>query len=146
MTATITAYRDGRFTIEPKPDWWAAETDETFNGFRMEVGMTEEGLLSRPVREGHAVMLTMPNAYFEGFWPMVWCPTEADFLAFICGPGAAYVQAAATSHSSTHLERIGNVLTSFARHGHGAHVDRTDGRSSTDAASDREHLARQGQA
>lgn len=143
MTNTITAYRFGGFTTEPAPDWWAAETDEVFNAFRMEIGMTEEGLLSRPVHEGHAVVLTMPAADFVGYWPMVWCPTEADFLAFICGPGASYVKAAAAAHSALMLDRIGNVLTSYARHGGGKHVDREHGRSATDTHQDRLDIEQQ---
>jgi hypothetical protein len=76
----------------------------------------------------------------------VWIPDPADWIPFHIGHIAPFLRAYAKMAIAGQLDRIGNCLIAFARHGEGQHVNRDCGRSQIDLNHDRDIMKRAAQA
>ena len=72
----------------------------------------------------------------------VWIPEPADWIPFYTGHIAPFLHSHGQLAMNEQLERIGNCLIAFARHGAGHHVNRDYGCSQIDLDCDREVIRR----
>jgi hypothetical protein len=72
----------------------------------------------------------------------VWIPDPADWIPFYTGHVVPFLRAHAEMAIAGQLDRIGNCLIAFARHGEGQHVNRDCGRSQIDLNYDRDLIRR----
>ena len=83
----VVTYTDGRFMMGPAPSWWTQE--EWFSSASVvtsfEIGPLRNGVIGRQAPEGITVCLVANDEHQDV--RMLWCPTEADYAAFLCGPG-----------------------------------------------------------
>ena len=128
---TITAYRDGRFTTEPCPAWWEAETN---------VPLPEQSPLKIGDDCGYHVQ-TMPLAtghgHYVGFVDFarcidVWAPTDADLLTLLTGPAKTFTTLREGASIEDSLDDVRNALLGYFRHGQGEHIDILGGENRID--------------
>jgi hypothetical protein len=152
---TITVFRSGAFASEPAPDWLrrvnavAEETDDWDSAVRQVLGMFD-GVAK--VQDGTAVEVNQWRTPGGGMYveftdvfrviAAVWIPEPADWIPFYTGHIAPFLHAHAQLATNDQLERIGNCLIAYARHGKGEHVNRDCGRSHRDLDRDREIVQR----
>lgn len=103
--AAIAAFRDGAFVMIEPPDWWQQEEWFTSTPLTtsLEVGPMGSGVVSRRAPQGVTVCLIGNDERQDV--TAIWCPTEADYLAFLCGPGAAFASACASILAADPLKR-----------------------------------------
>lgn len=101
----IAAYRNGAFVMTEPPDWWQQEEWFTSTPLTtsLEVGPIGCGVVSRRAPEGVTICLIGNDERQDV--TAIWCPTEADYLAFLCGPGAAFASACANILAADPLKR-----------------------------------------
>ncbi len=101
----VVAYEAGGFRSVGAPDWWY--DDEWLSSgcvtTSLEVGPLGIGMLARRAPSGFTVCLT-GNETCEDV-RTIWCPSEADYIGFLCGPGAAFVSACAQILGADPLKR-----------------------------------------
>ena len=104
-SASIVVYRDGKLSMGEAPSWW--EQDEWFSNAptvtSLEVGPIKAGLVGRSAPEGYTVCLTGNDPQMDV--RMLWCPTEADYIEFLCGPGGNFVSVCAQILGADPLKR-----------------------------------------
>ncbi len=101
----IVAYQNGAFGLTASPDWWYEEEwlSSTCFATSLEVGPLGSGMLARRAPTGFTVCLTGNETTQDV--RTIWCPSEADYVAFLCGPGAAFVSACAQILGADPLKR-----------------------------------------
>lgn len=101
----IVVFADGRFTMTAAPDWWQEEAwlSGPSSATSLEVGPLGCGVVARRAPEGVTVCLVGNDESQDV--TAVWCQTEADYLTFICGPGAAFAAACAQILGADPLKR-----------------------------------------
>lgn len=72
----------------------------------------------------------------------VWVPDRANWIPFYGGHISPFLRAHAEMATAGQLDRIGNCLIAFARHGEGQHIQRDCGRSQIDINHDRNLMRR----
>ncbi len=101
----IAVFHNGIFLTTAAPDWWAEE--EWFNGASptssLEAGPLGCGIVARRAPAGFTICLVGNDKHQDV--RMVWCKTEADYLAFLCGPGSVFVSACALILAADPLKR-----------------------------------------
>lgn len=91
----IVSFKDGAFVMISAPRWWAEEAwlSGSATATSLEIGAIGMGLIARRAPEGLTVCL-VGNDESQDVTP-IWCPTDADYLTFMCGPGASFATACA---------------------------------------------------
>ena len=91
----IVSYQNGQFLMTTAPRWWAEEAwlSGPSSATSLEVGPLGLGMLARRAPEGLTVCLVGNDESQDV--TAVWCPTDADYLTFMCGPGALFASACA---------------------------------------------------
>ena len=145
---TITVFSAGTFTTEKAPDWLiAADESATENNRSWDDALTS-AIGSKPSItkvEPDAVSsveviewMTPGGGRYVEFWDTfravsdAWIPDPADWLAFYSAHVLPFLNTHAHIANASHLERIGNCLISYGRHGDGRHIDIYTGRSQID--------------
>jgi hypothetical protein len=154
---TITVFRSGAFTTEPAPDWlgrlnalaeetrnWDAAADEVLGDSDLVAEVQDHLSVAVQVNEWR----TPEDGRYVEFSDVlrviaqVWIPDPADWIPFYTGHIVPFLRAHAEMAIAGQLDRIGNCLIAFARHGEGQHVNRDCGRSQIDLRRDREIMRR----
>ncbi len=101
----IVVFHDGSFMMAPSPDWWAEEEWFSGNSFTtsLEAGPLGCGIVARRAPTGFTICLIGNDKHQDV--RTVWCETEADYISFLCGPGAAFVSACALILAADPLKR-----------------------------------------
>ncbi len=136
---TITAYRDGRFAMVPKPEWWAAEDARVFGEPNASVQTTfgsesSSEVLVWVLQEGRGFFVLFTDSVLGH---SVWVPTTADYLDLVTTRVRPFVELTVDNPITASLQAISNTLIGLARHGQGSHVDRYGGTNRIDLAADR---------
>lgn len=153
----IVVYRAGAFTTEPHPPWlieihrladerrdWDAAVRAVLPRVtaRLVIGYDAFPLgelrADRTPGGGQYVQLSDGEASFSE----VWVPDPADWLTFNTHYIEPFMLTRATLHQADKIDRLGNALFSFARHGEGKHIDRDTGESHIDYREDWERRKR----
>ncbi len=102
---SVVTYAEGRFSMAPAPSWWREE--EWFSSASVvtsfEIGPLRNGVIGRQAPEGVTVCLVANDEHQDV--RMLWCPTEADYAAFLCGPGAIFASTCAQILAADPLKR-----------------------------------------
>ena len=101
----IVLFQDGRFIMAPPPEWWAEEEwlgSEVLTT-SLEIGPLGCGVVARRAPTGFTICLVGNDKNQDV--RTGWCGTEADYLAFLCGPEAAFVSACALILAADPLKR-----------------------------------------
>ena len=103
--AEIVVFLNGSFTMAPAPDWWQEEAwlSGPSSATSLEVGPLGCGVVARRAPEGVTVCLVGNDESQDV--TAIWCQTEADYLTFICGPGASFAGACAQILGADPLKR-----------------------------------------
>ena len=101
----VVLFSEGRFRVAPAPHWWREE--EWFSTAPMvtsfEIGPLRNGVIGRQAPEGITVCLVGNDERQDV--RMLWCPTEADYVEFLCGPGANFARTCAEILGADPLKR-----------------------------------------
>ena len=159
---TITVFRAGAFTTEPAPDWLQrinalAERDVMDWDIAARKVLGDAGAVTEIQDYGGVAVqvnewATPGDGRYVEFSDVcraiaeVWIPDPADWIPFHIGHIAPFLRAYAEMAIAGQLDRIGNCLIAFARHGEGQHVNRDCGRSQIDLNHDRDIMRRAAQA
>jgi hypothetical protein len=154
----ITVYRAGSFATEPHPPWrreirriaeerrdWNASVRAVLDETSAHVIIGDEywpfGELRahRTPEGGQYVELNEGESTFAE----VWVPDPADWLVFNACYVEPFLLTRATLYQADRLDRLGNALIAFARHGEGKHIERETGESRIDQREDWEHRKRE---
>jgi hypothetical protein len=154
---TITVLRSGIFASEPAPDWlrrlnaladenndWDAAAHEVLGDSDLVAEVQDHLSVAVQVHEWR----TPENGRYVEFSDVlrivaeVWIPDPADWIPFYTSHIAPFLRAHAEMATAGQLDRIGNCLIAFARHGEGQHVNRDCGRSQIDLNHDRDLIRR----
>jgi hypothetical protein len=150
---TITVFRSGAFATEPAPDWLRrlnalADESSDWDAAAREVLGASDIVAEIQDHLGVAVQVhewrTPDGGRYVEFSDVsrsiaeVWIPDPADWIPFHIGHIAPFLRAYAEMAIAGQLDRIGNCLIAFARHGEGQHVNRACGRSQIDLNHDRD--------
>lgn len=154
----IVVYRAGAFTTEPHPPWLReihriAEERRDWNAAVRAVlpHVTAHlviGYDAYPLGELHADGTPDGGQYVqlsdgEAMFAEVWVPDPADWLPFSTTYIEPFMLSRATLHQADKIDRLGNALIAFARHGEGKHIDRDTGESRIDHREDWERRKRE---
>ena len=155
---TVTAFRGGRFTAEPAPDWLvSAHHDANENSQSWDEALTRaignEPSITKVEDDTSSSAevidwVTPDGGRYVELWDSfqavadVWIPDAADWLAFYTVHVLPFLRAHAAIAIACHLDRIGNCLIAYGRHGEGRHIDRLSGRSQIDINERRERVER----
>lgn len=149
---TILTYRAGEFVEEPRPAWlreiyrsasgsrdWNACVRVVLSVVTAQVIIGDEYW---PHGELRAYRTPEGGQYVEmsagdGVFAEVWVPHPADWLTFNARYVEPFLRTRAALYQADGINRLGNALIAFARHGEGKHVDRDTGESSIDHHADR---------
>ena len=154
----ITVFRAGAFTTEPAPDWLqrvkAIAEGETHDWYRA-IGkvLGDDGSVTEIQDHGGVAVQvnewpTPGDGRYIEFSDVlrviaeVWIPDPADWIPFYSGHIIPFLRAHAEMATAGQLDRIGNCLIAFARHGEGQHIKRDCGRSQIDINHDRDLMRR----
>lgn len=148
--------RDG-FSAMPAPEW-LQEADrlceagrDWIEAVRQALEAEDNGLVMNPLGEtgfdvrfwrspSHGTYVEIGNEL--GPIEEVLVPHDTDWLPFLATYLTPLLSSMAQADVTHQLERIGDTLISWARHGQGEHVDRYTGRSEIDARRDAAWRAR----
>jgi hypothetical protein len=151
MTETITVFRSGAFTTEPRPGWMAAVHDAAKTHGDWDKALRHVlGLSHTHVRVGDDIWVdaevsaycTPGGGYLIDMMAgdtghaEVWLPDPADWLPFHTAHVEPFLQARAAIRQNDRIDRLANVLIAWARHGDGKHIDRLTGESRIDQRED----------
>ncbi len=91
--------------MAPAPEWWKEEEWFTTAPFvtSFEIGPLRNGVIGRVAPEGITVCLLANDERQDV--RMIWCPTEADYAMFLCGPGAVFATTCAAILGADPLKR-----------------------------------------
>jgi hypothetical protein len=154
---TITVFREGAFAVEPAPEWlqrlnararelndWDAAAAEVLGPCDNVAEIQDHLAVAVQVNE----WATPGDGRYVEFSDVcrviaaVWIPGPADWIPFYTRHIVPFLSAHAEMATAGQLDRIGNCLIAFARHGEGQHVNRDCGRSQHDVNHDREIMRR----
>lgn len=145
---TITTYRAGAFTTETAPAWFMeihrrADSDNSSWDDALKAALGD--MATSTVAETH---LLCPTEALDWITPdggryvefrdtlrlvgEVWVPDPADWLPFYKAHILPFVQTHAIVSMTGLLDRIGNCLIAYGRHGEGRHIDTSNGHSDID--------------
>ncbi len=101
----IVVYDQGAFLMANAPGWWGEEEWFSSNVITtsLESGPLGCGIVARRAPSGFTVCLVGNDKNQDV--RTIWCQTEADYLAFLCGPGSAFVSACALILAADPLKR-----------------------------------------
>ncbi len=101
----IVVFHDGAFGMSTSPDWWDEEEWLSSNSFTtsLEAGPLGCGVVARRAPTGFTICLVGNDKNQDV--RTIWCQTEADYIAFLCGPGSAFVSACALILAADPLKR-----------------------------------------
>jgi hypothetical protein len=154
----ITVYRAGSFTTEPHPPWrleiqrvaderrdWNASVRAVLDYTIAHVVIGDEywpfgELRAYPTPEGGRYVELNEG---EDTVAEVWVPDPADWLVFNARYVEPFLLTRATLYQADRINRLGNALIAFARHGEGKHIDRDSGESRIDHREDWERRKRE---
>lgn len=150
---TVTAYREGTFTIEVAPPWLMAIRERRAKGTDWHAAIRQvlPCIVSHvlvgdeywPHGEMRAHATPDGGCYVEigegeGIFAEIWVARAAEWLPFSTTYIEPFMLTRATVHQADKIDRLGNALIAFARHGEGRHIDRLTGESRIDQREDEE--------
>jgi hypothetical protein len=153
----ITVYRAGSFTTELHPLWrreisriaeerrdWNASVRAVLDDASAHVVIGDEywpfgELRAYPTPEGGQYVELNEG---EDTFAEVWVPDPADWLVFNARYVEPFLLTRATLYQADRINRLGNALIAFARHGEGKHIERETGESRIDQREDWERRKR----
>ena len=155
---TISTYRAGTFTTEPAPAWLIEAHERAASGDESWDDALKSALGDTPmntVAEDHAACpaetvdwMTPNGGRYVEFRDVlrviadVWVPDPADWLPFYTAHILPFVRTHAAVSMTGLLDRIGNCLIAYARHGEGRHIDTLNGHSQIDVDAKRAMVKR----
>ena len=155
---TVTTYRAGAFTMELAPEWMLEAREKATNNGRSWDDALTSALDSEPSitkAEPDALSsveviewMTPGGGRYVEFWDTfravadAWIPDPADWLTFYSAHLLPFLRTHAEIAITSHLERIGNCLIAYGRHGDGRHIDIHSGRSQIDINQRRDLIKR----
>lgn len=155
---TVTAFRYGRFTAEPAPDWLLSAHRHADEGSPSWDEALTRAIGNRPsitkVEDDTSFSaevidwVTPDGGRYVELWDSlqavadVWIPDAADWLAFYTAHVLPFLRAHTEISIACHLDRIANCLIAYGRHGEGRHIDLLSGRSQIDINRHRERVDR----
>jgi hypothetical protein len=151
MFDTLRLYDHGQLHSMPVPDWYrqaerlSEEGLDWHKAFDRVLGAEHMSLMDEPLAptwleircwfsatHGIFVMIETPLALVE----QVLIPDPGDWLPFLTAHLVPLMGAIGQASLIGKLDRLGNALIAFARHGGGEHVDRESGTSRIDLRRD----------
>lgn len=147
----ITVFRAGSFTTEPHPPWrreisrvaeerrdWNGSVHAVLDYTSAHVVIGEEYW---PFGELRAHRTPEGGQYVElnegeDTFAEVWVPDPADWLVFNARYVEPFLLTRATLYQADRINRLGNALIAFVRHGEGKHIERETGESRIDQRED----------
>ena len=156
---TIRVYTSGSFTSEPVPGWYREAMRLCDGGgdwhkalsrvLDVESNSFPAASIDQPVAEVVFWRSRHHGAYVEisnmlGLIEEVIVPHDADWLPFLSTYLVPVASAMMQADMAYLLERVGNTLIAWGRHGQGEHIDRTTGQSRIDERRDQLLRSRRG--
>lgn len=156
---TIRVYTKGNFTSEPVPGWYREAVRLCDDGVDWHKALSrvldvESNSFPAATLEQAAAEVIFwrsrhHGAYVEisnvlGLIEEVSVPQDADWLPFLSTYLAPVASAMLQADTACLLERVGNTLIAWGRHGQGQHIDRVTGHSHIDERQDQLLRSRRG--
>ena len=148
---TIRIFTDGKFTSEPAPAWYREAMrlcdggGDWHKALSKVLDVESNSFPASMVEDAAAEVVFWRSrdhgAYVEisnvlGLIEEVSVPQDADWLPFLSTYLAPVASAMLQAERAYLLERIGNTLIAWGRHGQGEHINRTTGHSRIDERRD----------
>jgi hypothetical protein len=148
----VIVYSNGTFSEQPAPDWYREAEDLGNGGLDWHKALwrvlgSDCAQYAGPLGESGIEIFVWRSirhgAYVETGdclqpWDAVWVPSAIDWWPFQTQYLLPLVASASNLAIADRLNRIGNVLTAYARHGGGDHIGRDDGESRIDMRRDQQ--------
>jgi hypothetical protein len=156
---TIRVYASGSFTSEPVPAWYCEAMRLCDGGgdwhkalsrvLDAESNSFPAAAIEQPIGEVIFWRSRHHGAYVEisnilGLIEEVSIPHDADWLPFLSTYLVPVASAMLQADMAYQLERVGNALVAWGRHGQGEHINRTTGHSHIDERRDQQLRSRRG--
>ena len=148
----VIVYSEGAFREQPPPGWYR-EAEELgagglgwYKALSQVLGTDYDQYAESLGEVGIEIRVwrsTTVGAYVETgdclrTWDAVWVPLPSDWWPFQARYLLPLVASASNLAIAERLNRIGNALIAYTRHGEGSHIDRDTGDSWIDLRRDRE--------
>lgn len=159
MTTTqirMIIYSNGAFCEQTAPDWYREADELAAGGLDWHKSLsrvlgTDYDQYAEPLGDGGVEICVWRSAHFGAYvetgdclriWDGVWVPSSIDWWPFQAQYLLPLIASASNLVIADRLNRIGNVLIAYARHGEGKPIDEDTGQSLIDIRRDQERRSR----
>jgi len=154
----VIVYTNGAFYEQLAPDWYREAEELEAGGHDWHAALTralgtDPSQYADPLGDGGIDICIWRSANFGVYvetgdclriWDAVWVPSSIDWWPFQVQYLLPLIASASNLAIADRLNRIGNGLIAYARHGEGSHINEDSGRSSIDIRREQERRSFRG--